>query len=346
MYLKELCELNGISGNEKPVRDFIVEHLKQQVDEYKIDKIGNLIVRKQSSDGLAGDTETKRAPVVLLAAHMDEVGLLITEITGEGFLKFATVGGIDPQILISKTVLCGNNIPGVIGCKAIHLQKREERKQTLSINDLYIDIGAGSKEEAEKNVKIGDYVAFASEFAEFGSGLFKAKAFDDRAGCAIIMEIMADRYPCSLVGAFTVQEEVGLRGSKVVSNYVQADLAIIIEATAARDTTEKREEEWVVELGKGPACSLMDALTIYKPELIARISDLAREKGIPLQFRRGTAAANDAGNLHLAGSGIPSITLSIPCRNIHSMNSLISKQDYENCLALVRLILNKCHTLI
>ena len=349
MFLKELCELNGVSGNEKPVRDYIIEQLKQHVDEYRIDKIGNLVVQKKCAapHSSGGNAEHERAPLVLLCAHMDEVGLFVTEITGEGYLKFTTVGGIDPKILISKTVLCGNdNLPGVIGCKAVHLQKLEERKQTLSINDLYIDIGAGSKEEAEKNVKIGDYVAFAAEFARLESGFYKAKALDDRVGCALLMETMAHRYPCNVVGAFTVQEEVGLRGSKVVSNYIQADLAIVLEATGARDITEKREEEWIVELGKGPACSLMDALTIYKPELIAKVSELAREHNIPLQFRRGTAAANDAGNLHLAGPGIPLITLSIPCRNINSMNSLIAVQDYENCRTLVRLILEACQQFI
>ncbi len=334
MFLKELCELDGVSGNEKKVREYIIEQLKDKADDYKIDKIGNLIVRKKGMDG-----NILGVPKVLLCAHMDEVGLFITEITNDGFLKFQTVGGIDPKILVSKTVVCGNEVPGVIGSKAIHLQKPEERKQILSIEELYIDIGAVSKEEAENIVKLGDYVAFASRFERLGSGFNKAKALDDRAGCSVIMQILNNQYRCDLVGAFTVQEEVGLRGSKVISNYLEADLAIVVEATMAKDLAETFEEEWIVELGKGPACSLMDSATIYNPELIQKVAELAEKLDIPLQFRRGTTAANDAGNIHQAGRGIPLITLSIPCRNIHTMSSLIAMQDYENCLKLVHSIL-------
>ncbi|MGI5901881.1 MAG: M42 family metallopeptidase [Desulfitobacteriia bacterium] len=332
MLLKELCLLNGVAGNEKVVRDYILERLKDKIDDYKIDKIGNLIVSKKGM--------RSNSPTVLLCAHMDEVGLFITDITSDGYLKFQTVGGIEPEILISKTVLCGpNEVPGVIGSKAIHLQKPKERKKTIDLEDLFIDIGAESQAEAEEVVSLGDYVAFIAGFEAFGSDLLQAKAFDDRAGCAIIMETLANRYSCDLLGAFTVQEEVGLRGSKVVSNYITADLAIIIEATRAKDFISSTPEDWLVELEKGPACSLMDARTIYSPELISKVMKICQKYDLPLQYRRGTAAANDAGNLHLSGKGIPVISLSLPCRNIHTMNSLISNQDYENCRKIVHRIL-------
>lgn len=334
MFLKDLCELNGVSGNEKRIREYILEQIKDKVDDYKIDKIGNLIAEKKASS--AG------VPRILVCAHMDEVGLLITEITADGYLKFQPVGGIDPGILVSKTVKCGNGgIPGVIGSKAIHLQKPEERKQAFNIEELYIDIGAVSKEEAENVVKPGDYVAFSGDFKEIGPDLLKAKALDDRAGCAVLMAILDSEYDCELVTAFTVQEEVGLRGSKVISNYLEADLAIVVEATKAADWNEKKREEWIVEVGKGPACSLMDSATIYKPELVKKVAALARQHDIPLQFRQGAAAANDAGNIQQAGRGTPTLTLSIPCRNIHSFSSLIAKKDFEHCLRLLRLILSE-----
>jgi len=341
MLLKELCELGGVSGNETGVREYIIEKLKDKVDSHQVDRIGNLIVSKK---GKAGN-ETK-AFGILLCAHMDEVGLFITDITEDGFLKFQTVGGIDLQILVSKTVICGNNVPGVIGSRAVHLQKPEERKKILSLEELYVDIGASSRDEAEDVVKIGDYVTFESKFENIGSALYKAKAFDDRAGCSIAIRIFEDEYEydCDLLGAFTVQEEVGLRGSRVVSNYIKADLAIVLEATMAGDQRETQEEDWIVEIGKGPACSLMDSATIYKPELIRKVVETAEKYNIPLQFRRGTSAANDAGNIHQAGKGIPTITLSIPCRNIHTMNSLISRNDYENCLRLVQAILKDINT--
>lgn len=339
MSLKSLSELQGVSGNEQAVRDYIIENIKDKVEHYKIDKIGNLIAEKKCL--------SENSPQVIICAHMDEVGLLITDITSEGYLKFQPVGGIDPRVLVSKTVSCGKEkIPGIIGAKAIHLQKPEERKNIINIEELYIDIGAASKEEAEKYVKPGDYAGFSSSWEKLGCGLYKGKAMDDRAGCAVILAVLDGQYECDLTAAFTVQEEVGLRGSKVISNYLQAELAIIIEATKAADFNEKDREEWIVEIGKGPACSLMDTGTVYKPELIKKVADLARKHRIPLQFRQGTSAANDAGNIHQAGKGIPTITLSIPCRNIHSFNSLIAEKDFYNCIELVRAILGDISTFI
>lgn len=346
MVLKDLCELNGVSGNENSVRQYIMKKLQAITDSYQTDKIGNLLVYKRGkftelSENSSKEVLSKELPKVLLCAHMDEIGLFITEITADGYLKFQPVGGIDPRILVSKKVICGKNtIPGIIGSKAIHLLKAEERKKPLSMEELYIDIGAASKEDAEKVVKIGEYAAFSSEFEYLGPEMIKSKALDDRVGCAVILEILEGSYGCDLIAAFTVQEELGLRGSKVISNYVEADLAIVVEATQAADLKEDDQEEWIVELGRGPACSLMDGATIYQAELIQKVSATARKYDIAMQYRQGTTAANDAGNIHQAGKGIPTITLSIPCRNIHSMSSLISRRDYRNCLALVRAILS------
>ena len=334
MFLKQLSELNGVSGNEKAVRDYIIENIENKVDSYGVDKIGNLVAHKK---GKANDSP---APKVVLSAHMDEVGLFITEITSEGYLKFQTVGYIDVNILISKPIIINNSIYGVIGSKAIHLQKPEERKQNFLIDQLYIDIGAGSKEEAEQHVKLGDYAAFITNFEAFGSGFWKGKALDDRAGCAMIMELLTKDFSCDLSTVFTVQEELGLRGSKVISNNLEADLAIVIETTSAMDIQDNYRENWIVELGQGPACSLMDQATIYNPNLIKKTVELAERNGIPIQLRQGTAAANDAGNIHLSRTGIPTITISIPCRYIHSMSSVIAQADYDNCRELIICILN------
>ncbi len=329
MLLKQLCELQGVSGNEKTVRRLILDTISPKVDSCKVDYIGNIVAFRQRP-GL---------PHIAVCAHMDEVGVMITEITADGYLKFKPVGGIEAGILVSKPLRIGDGVAGVIGLKAIHLQKPEERRKEITTDDLYIDIGALSKEEAEKAVKIGDYGTFWAGYEEIGSGLIKSKALDNRAGCALLMELLNDTYACSLSTVFTVQEEVGLRGSKVVSNYIEADLAIVVEATRANDIMDTDPENRTVELGRGPACSLMDGATIYKPELIRQVSAIARAHNISLQYRQSTAAANDAGNIHQAGAGIPTITLSIPCRYIHSMSSVISKSDYNDCLRLIKAIL-------
>lgn len=332
--LEELSNLHGVSGDEKAVRELILSSIQGNTSSHLVDKIGNLIASKKSH------TDKTQPHSVLLCAHMDEVGFFISGITTEGSLKFQLVGGIDTRMLVSKSVISSSGVVGVIGSKAIHLQKTEERNKSIPIDELYIDIGAASKEEAEKTIRIGSYFTFQSSFSAFGQNYLKGKALDDRAGCSIIIDLLQDAYPCDLVAAFTVQEEIGLRGSKVISNYLSADLAIIIEATSAVDYDEDYHNDWSVRLNEGPACSLMDSATLYKGAYIDKIVQLARKHSIPIQFRRSTTAANDAGNIHQARSGIPTITLSLPCRNIHTMHSIISKQDYMNCVALIKLLLN------
>jgi len=326
MLLKTLSELNGTSGAEGPVRDFLRQQIEPFVDTIVVDKMGNLIATKNAH--LPG-------PKIMLTAHMDEVALMITDITSDGYLKFQPVGGIDARILVSKPVQINDTLVGVIGVKAIHLQKLSERKKALPFDKLYIDIGAKSKEDAAGKVKLGDYAYFMTKCEPFGEGLYKGKAFDDRVGCALLVELLKKDYAFPLVAAFTVQEEVGLRGAKVAAYHVAPDFAIVLEGTIAADVSDREEDGWVTELGKGPACSLMDRTTLYSPKLIQWVVDLAREKGIPLQFRRGTSGGNDAGSIHISKIGIPTIVLSVPCRYIHSFASVISEHDYTACLNLV-----------
>ncbi|MHB8124895.1 MAG: M42 family metallopeptidase [Desulfitobacteriaceae bacterium] len=330
MLLKILSELNGTSGAETSVRNFLRQEIEPYVEKVTIDKIGNLIAAKNLA--LPG-------PKVLISAHMDEVALMITEITSDGFLKFKPVGGIDARILVSKTVRIGDSLVGVIGAKAIHLQKLPERQKALSFEQLYIDIGAKSKEDAAGKVKIGDYAYFMSTCEPFGEGLYKGKAFDDRVGCAILVELLKQDFNVPLVAAFTVQEEVGLRGAKVAAYHIEPDFAIVVEGTVAADVMDKDEEDWVTELGKGPACSILDRTTLYNPKLVQYVAELARNQGIPFQFRRGSSGGNDAGRIHVTKTGIPTISLSVPCRYIHSYASVISAKDYEACLNLVKALL-------
>lgn len=329
MLLKTLTELNGTSGAEKEVRKALAKELKPFVQEISIDKIGNLIVWKNSKTP---------GPKVMITAHMDEVALMITSINSDGLLKFQPVGGIDPRILVSKPVKI-NSLMGVIGAKAIHLQKPKEREKALQLEQLYIDIGAKSKEEATKHVKIGDYAYFVAETETLGEGYLKGKAFDDRVGCAILTELLKRDYPLNLVGAFTVQEEVGLRGASIAAFHVEPQLAIVLEGTVSAHMIEVEEGEWVTKPGNGPAISLMDSSTLYQPKLFKQVTELAEKNGIPFQFRRGHRGGNDAGKIHISRTGVPTIAISVPCRYIHSTASVLAEADLKNALNLVDLIL-------
>ncbi|KLU58950.1 putative aminopeptidase YsdC [Peptococcaceae bacterium CEB3] len=327
MLLKALSELNGASGAEKPVRDYLRQVLEPFADEVVADTLGNLIVRKKGR--VSG-------PLVMLAAHMDEVALMITGITPDGLLKFRPVGGMDPRILPAKTVKVGpEQLAGVIGLKAIHLSKVQERRKSPDFDKLCIDIGAKSKEEAERVVQLGDYAYFDTEFETLGEGYFKGKALDDRIGCAVLAEVLQRDYDLPLAGVFTVQEEVGLRGAKVAAFRLEPDFAIVVEGTVSADMPEVKDRDWVTQLGQGPACSLMDKATLYAPRLVRKTEEIARRRGIPLQFRRGSSGGNDAGVIHLSQKGVPTLALSVPCRYIHSWASIAAEADFRATVELV-----------
>lgn len=327
MLLKRLTDASGVSGNEKEVRDLIVSEIKDHVKDIKIDRIGNIIAYKE---GKKGDIN------LAVAAHMDEVGLMVKGIDNSGLIKFAPIGGMDARILVSKQVIVGKKkINGVIGAKAIHMQKPDERKRALSIDDLYIDIGCNTKEEAEKLVHIGDYIVFSSEYVEFGKNRVKAKALDDRAGCAMLIELLKNDLPVNITGVFTVQEEIGLRGAEVAANQVDSDLAIILEGTTCSDIIKVEPHLQVTELDKGPAISIMDRTSIYNKKFVDMLVKAAKENEIPWQYRRSTFGGNDAGKFHTAKAGTPCVSIAVPCRYIHSPVSVLSKDDYENCKKLL-----------
>lgn len=330
MFLKKLSEAFGVSGAEGDVRDILREELAGY-GQVKTDTLGNLYIEKKGKDN---------RPKIMLCAHMDEVGLMITGIDNNGWLRFETIGGIDERVLVSKKVRIGpNKVKGVIGAKAIHLQEPRERRIPLKTKNLYIDIGAKNKDDAEKSVNIGDYVAFDTEFNEIGQNIITGKAFDDRIGCYVLSEVLKRNYTSPITGVFTVQEEIGLRGSAVAAYRVNPDIAIVLEGTFALDIPDNKEEDWITTLGKGPAITFMDMTYISQRRLIDRIMRLADENRIPYQLKRAAFGGTDAGRIHITREGIPSIIFSVPCRYIHSPVSLANTEDIKQTISLVDLII-------
>lgn len=337
MLLSDLTMLAGVSGNETAVREYIYRIIKDKCDEITIDSMGNMCALMRGTD--------KNPKKVMLCAHMDEIGMITSQITDNGFIKFKTVGGIDPRIMVSKRVLIGKNAhAGVIGYKAVHLQDKAERETTAKAKNLYIDIGAKDKKDAEKRVKIGDYIVFDSDYREFGNGLIKARALDDRAGCAVLAELAGQRFNFDLYLCFTVQEEVGLRGATIATNRIHPDLAIVLEATTCSDVAGTKPEERSTVLGGGAAISFIDRSTYYSKKLTHFLYQLADTNHIPVQYKQTAMGGNDAGSIHLACGGIPTAAISIPARYIHSPSSVISKTDFNACRSLVKLFLQEANT--
>ena len=340
MYLKELTCIPGVSGSEGRVREFILSKIKENVDEVVIDSIGNLICKICA----AGESTKK----VMVSAHMDEVGLIVSKIEENGFLKFKSVGGIDTRVMISKKVRIGESeVSGVIGAKAIHLQKKAERETVPEESSLYIDIGAKDKEDAQKYVKIGDYCVFDSDYVEFGDGFIKAKALDDRLGCACLISLAQEKkkYPFDLYLAFTVQEEVGLRGARVAANRINPDVAIVLEGTTCSDVYGTEEKDYSTKAGGGAALSIIDRSTYYDKELTRALFDTAKKNGILVQYKQTATGGNDAGAISLSSGGVRAAAISVPARYIHSPSSVIKKTDYEAVKNLIHTFLREGITL-
>lgn len=326
--LNELCNLNGISGREQAVRDYIISHLPSDA-KYRIDPLGSLIVYKK------GKAEPKNK--VMLDAHMDEVGFIITYITDDGYLKFTTVGGIDERVIFGRAVKVGKElIPGVIGGKAIHQTTSEERGKLPSVEDMYIDIGASSKKEALSHVSLGDAVYFDSCYREFGDGFIKAKAIDDRVGCEILLRLINSDLPYSATFCFSVQEEIGTRGAAAAAYSVAPDFAIVVEGTTAADISGVPDEKKVCRLGGGAVVSFMDRGTVYDSELYKKAFEIAEKNGIGCQTKTVVAGGNNASAIHKAAGGIKTIAVSVPCRYIHSGSSVAKKEDIESTFELVK----------
>lgn len=325
--LIELTRLDGVSGNEEQVRNYIAGQVEKYGLEYMTDTVGNLIVK---TGGKSGNNK------VMLAAHMDEVGLIINHITDDGKLKFAAVGGFDARILAAQHVRIGDSkIPGVIGCKPIHLQEKKERENAVELKELYIDIGAKDREDAEKYIKLGDYAAFSGEPVFFGKNRLKAKALDDRAGCAVLLELLKEKWPFELYACFTVQEEIGLRGARVAAKRVTPDIAVVLEGTTCADIPEVSGHERSTEMGKGPALTFGDRTAIADSMLLRHFETTAINESIPFQWKQTVSGGNDAGKIQTSGSGVRVLAVSVPCRYIHSPVSVLDINDLENMKELV-----------
>lgn len=333
MLLKELCSLCAPSGWEDEARDFILEYIRSNVPEAEItvDTMGNVIAHKKG--------EGKK---IMVAAHMDEVGFIVSGFTDDGFVKFKTVGGIMTTVLVSKRVVLGEKkVPGIISAKAVHLQSASEREKPLPMRDLYIDIGAKDKAEAEGLLSLGDYGTFAGEYTEFGDGCVKSKALDDRVGCAIMLELMKLEYKNDMYFAFTVQEEVGLRGAIIAAARIKPDVALVLEGTTCSDVYGTKPHQTVTWLGGGAVMTAMDGAAISDKEYFNMIKALAERENIPLQIKRTKAGGTDAGSIQRSGSGVKTAVLAVPCRYIHSPVSVMSLKDFESVRRLAEAVLGE-----
>lgn len=326
MLLEKLSMAHGPSGYEGDVRNIIREEIKDYVEDIKVDFMGNIIAHKKGT-----------GPKILLDAHMDEVGFIITKYNDDGTLKFSSLGGVNAKIAPCKVLYIGRDkIKGVIGLKPIHLQSADEKKNALGYEDYCIDIGSNSKDETKKIIALGDYAVFDTVFDEFGQGLLKGKAFDDRVGCAVLIEVLKENYNCDLYAAFTVQEEVGDRGALIAAYDVQPDIALALEGTICADMANVPKHLRATEIGSGPAISMMDSTSIFDRKLTENIIKVAESNNIPYQRRRASAGGNDAGAMVSTGRGARVATVSVPCRYIHSSVSVISKEDFNNTTELVK----------
>ena len=269
---------------------------------------------------------------------MDEVGLMVNDITSDGYIKVDEVGGIDRRVLLGKSVTVGKNkVSGVIGVKPIHLCKGEENGRIPELSEMYIDIGADSKEDALKHIKYGDSINFVSDFT-VTSGSITSKALDDRFGCLVLIELIKRELDYDMDFVFVVQEEVGLRGAKVAAFTVDPEFALVIETTTAADIPEIDENKQVCNLSDGAVISVMDRRTIYDKEMIALASECAEKFDIKAQYKRAVAGGNDAGVIHSSKSGVRTLAVSLPCRYLHSPNCVVNKQDFENIINLVSML--------
>lgn len=331
--LQRLSNAAGVSGREDEVRAIVVEELRGHVDSLRCDHLGNLIAVQKG-------TARKRASV-MVSAHMDEVGLMISHANDKGLLFFEKVGGIDDRVLPAKRVWIGpNRIPGLICIKPVHLTKKEERNQGIAHDAMVIDIGVCSREEAEALVSQGDPAVFDTEFEDLGATV-KGKALDDRAGCAALIELIkAGPYPCDLHPVFTTMEEVGLRGARVAAYSVQPDRAFVLEGTICDDGPRDTDTSPTTELGKGPAISMMDSSMIADKTLVQFLVATAEAARIPYQIKQPGKGGTDAGAIHLSRTGVPTVPVAIPCRYIHSPASILSKKDFDHTVNLMRAALS------
>ncbi len=336
--LKTLTEAHGVPGYETEIRE-VMRGLLAGLGEVEQDNIGSLICRR----GEGG-------PRVMLAAHMDEIGFMVKHITPEGFIRFTPLGGWFDQVLLGQRVVIKTHkgdVVGVIGAKPPHLLSPDERKKVVERKDMYIDIGATSAQEVEEaGVRVGDPVVPLAPFQVLAGGkTYLAKAFDDRVGCAVLVEVMRrlarEGHPNAVYAVATVQEEVGLRGAATSVEKVNPDVALILESDIAGDVPGIKPEESSVRLGGGPTIVVYDARMIPNLRLRDLAVETARSLGIPIQFSVLEGGATDGGVIHLHKGGVPTLVIGVPARHIHSHGAIIHREDVERAIAWVTALVRR-----
>jgi putative aminopeptidase FrvX len=336
--LEELSNVCGVTGREEEARNLLIKLMKPYADELEVDRLENVIAIKKGK---------KSKPKIMLAAHMDEVGLMVKTVTKEGFLQFAKMGGIDDRILLAQKVLVHTQkgtLQGIVGSKPPHIQKEDERKKVVTYDKLFIDIGAeNNKEAAKMGVKVGDPISFDVKYAKIGKDVVTGKAFDDRAGCAVMIETLKqlDSIECTVYAVGTVQEEVGLRGAATATFGVDPDIGIALDVTIAGDVPGVSDFDTSLKMGKGPVFTVADSGLITNPKILRLLLDAAEESKIPCQLETGLPGATDAARMSLTRQGVPSGTVSIATRYIHSPVGMLSLKDVENSAKLTAVAIRK-----
>ncbi|RLE36604.1 M42 family peptidase [Candidatus Acetothermia bacterium] len=342
--LRELSDAFGVSGFEDEVREKIASLIEDSVDELSVDPLGNLIAVRRGGER-----------VVMIDAHMDEVGFIVKWIDEKGYLRFAPIGGWDERIIPGHRVeiltRSGDKRYGVIGTAPPHILTEEERKRPIPIERMFIDVGAASKQEiTELGIRIGDPLTIHYPFIDLPGGYVTGKAFDDRAGCTVAIQVarrlVGLDLPYTLAFAFTFGEEVGLRGARTAAFSIKPDLALALEGTIGADMPGVPEESQPVRLGRGPAISVADRSIIVSRRVIEGLEGAAEEEAIPYQYKLPTYGGTDAGAIHLTRGGVPAGVVSVPCRYIHSPISTLRLNDLENTVRLVERFLSDLPNLI
>ncbi|MGQ9720238.1 MAG: M42 family metallopeptidase [Candidatus Jordarchaeum sp.] len=346
LLLKKLVEANGPSGHEENVRKVVEEQLTNYVDEMKVDNLGNLICTKKGA---------KDSPKAMILAHTDEIGMLVRYIEKEGFIRFSYLGGFFDQIVLGQRVLIHTekgDIKGVIGAVPPHLMPEKERKKSITREKMFIDIGAQSREQAEEwGVKIGSPITWLGHFDQLGNNMVIGKAFDDRAGCAIMIQTLKEvKAECTIIGVASVMEEVGLRGAQTSSYTVDADFAIALDITATGDHPGVEERQMPVKIGKGPAITVADGRReslggglISHPKVLKLLTETAEKNNIPYQLHVFEGGTTDATAAATSRGGIPSATINVPTRYVHSPVEVLDLQDLSNAVKLLKKSLESAH---
>ncbi|MEW4219280.1 M42 family metallopeptidase [Rossellomorea marisflavi] len=339
--LKDLTDAKGVPGNEREVRNVMKTYIEPFVDEITTDNLGSLIAKK---------TGLENGPKIMVAGHLDEVGFMVTQIDGRGFLRFQTVGGWWSQVMLAQRVTIvtdSGEITGVIGSKPPHILPPEARKKPVDIKDMFIDIGASSREEAaEWGVKPGDMVVPYFEFTVMNNEkMLLAKAWDNRIGCAIAIDVLKNLkdadHPNIVYGVGTVQEEVGLRGARTSAAKIQPDIAFGVDVGIAGDTPGISDKEASSKMGDGPQIILYDVSMVSHKGLRDAVTRTADELGIPYQYDSIAGGGTDSGSIHLTANGVPALSITIATRYIHSHAAMLHRDDYENAVKLITEVIKK-----